>query len=121
MRFRNRHAQIDDEILGGQRIDLIFELLEPLDKFVAILAPDAGALVREVRSDIAVCEDGVAGSKFRFNLGFCFVAIACIEQSGEVSVHAFERAEIAIQKARDELAEESVIARETDLSKGDIA
>src|SRR5215469_16155167 len=62
--FRYRNAQIDDEILSGQHVDLVFELLEPVDEFPAVFATNARTLVGEIRSDIAVCQNGSADAKF---------------------------------------------------------
>jgi hypothetical protein len=121
MSFRDRDAQIYNEILSGQRVDLVFELLEPVDELASVFALNACALVREIRSDVAISENRPPRRKLRFNPGSRFVAIAGVEKRGEMSVHGIERPEITIQKARDQFAEESFIAREADLTQRNIA
>jgi hypothetical protein len=121
MRFGYRKAKVDHKIFCGQRVDLIFKLLEPLDKFAAFLSSNASTLVREIRADVAVGEHRVPGSQLGFDPGLRFVAIAGVKKRGEVSVDCVERPEVAIQKARDKLAKKSVIAREADLAEWDVA
>jgi hypothetical protein len=69
MSFGGWHAKIDDEIFGGQRVHLIFKLLEPLQEFGAFFGRDASALMREIRSDVTVGDDGLSGGKIGFDAG----------------------------------------------------
>ena len=121
MGFGDRDAEVDDEILGGERVDFVFELLEPFQIFAALFARDASALMGEIGADVTVGDDGVAGGEVGFDFWFGFEAIAGVEKSGEVGIDGVERAEIAVQKLAGEFAEEAVVTRETDLAERDFA
>src|SRR3989441_13024721 len=57
VRLDRGQTQIDHQVLHGQRVDAIFETLEPGEKLLAALRPDARSLMRQIRPDIAVGEN----------------------------------------------------------------
>ena len=63
----------------------------------------------KVGADIAVHQNNLAVVQggFEFRLGF--EAVAGIEHGSEVRVHTFERAEVAVEKLADHLAEPGVV------------
>ncbi len=67
-------------------------MLDPFQKFGALRRGDASGLVSEVGSDVTVHKNNLAVVQggLEFRLGF--EAVARVEQSSEVRVHAFERA-----------------------------
>ena len=115
VRLGHRHAQIDDEILGRQRVNFVFELLQPRQKFGALLARHARALVRQIRCDVAVGKHHFARRERGLDRGLRFQPVAGVEQRGKVRVHGGERAKFAIQKLRHELAEKAGIVGKADL------
>ncbi len=121
MSFGGRHAKIDDEIFGGQGVHLIFKLLEPLQEFGAFFGRDTSALVREIRADVTVGDDGLSGGEIGFDARFGFETVAGVEQGREVGVHGFEGTEISVEVLAGHSAEKSVVTRETDLRTSDAA
>ena len=115
VRLGHRHAQIDHQIFRRQRVDFIFELLEPGEKFsrafrAARARPDApdskprsGPRARFARRER------------RFDAGLRFQAVAGVEQRGKMRVHRGERAKFAIEKLRHQLAEKTAVIGEADL------
>jgi hypothetical protein len=63
MRLRDRHTQVDDKILDGQAVDLVFEAAEPAKKLVALAGRNTRSLVREIRGDVAVGKQCFSGSE----------------------------------------------------------
>src|SRR5580698_255587 len=51
----------------------------------------------------------------RFHFGFCLQPIAGIKQRGKVRVHGTEWTELAVEEARNQFAEKTVVAGEADL------
>jgi hypothetical protein len=68
----------------------------------------------EVRANIAIGENNFARRQSGFELGFCFKAVTCIEQGGEMRIDLFKGAEFAVEIACNELAKRRFIAREAD-------
>jgi hypothetical protein len=100
MRFGNRHAQIKHQIFSGQAVDFVFELLEPSDEFVAPLDGHARALVRQIRRDVAIGEDGLSGGQLRVERRLGFEAIARIEQGGKMRIDGCENAPPFCRRSR---------------------
>src|SRR6202453_2378019 len=121
MSFGRWHAKIDDEIFSGQRVHLIFKLLEPLQEFGALFGRDASALMREIRSDVTVGDDGLSGGKIGFDARLGFETVAGVEQGREVRIHGFEGTEISVEILAGHLAEKSVVTGKTDLRAIDAA
>src|SRR4029077_12066037 len=70
MRLGRGGAQVEDEILDRQRIDAIFELLQPFEELGAFCWRNECGLMRQIRADGADGEDMEAWRKayFRFML-----------------------------------------------------
>jgi len=115
MRLCHRQAKIDHQILGRKRVDLIFQLLQPREKFRALFARRTRALMRQVRSDVTVREHDLTRRKRGFNGGLRFEAVARIEQRGKMGIYRGQRAEFAVQKLGHELAEKTAIVGKADL------
>jgi PLP dependent protein len=115
VRFCHRHAKIDYEIFGRNRVDFIFELLQPRQEFGSSLPHHTRALMRQVRGNVTVGEHGLSRSERGFDRWFGLETVARIEQRGKVRVYGRKRAEFAIEKSRDEFAEKTGIVGKADL------
>ena len=107
-------AEIDHAIFARKAVDFVFEVANPVGELSARLRRhDAGGLVREVGADVAIDEDDLAFGERGFDFAFGFEAIAGVEQSGEMRIDGFERAEFAVEKLADHFAEPGVVLRES--------
>src|SRR5208282_2526692 len=98
-------------------MNLIFELLEPCEEFLALLARHARALMREIRTYVAVGEQYLPRGKSRFENGLRFETVARVEQCRKVRIDRSEWTEFPVQEFRDELAEKTAIVGKADLRK----
>src|ERR1700687_2972835 len=105
------HAKIEDEILAGQFVNVVFEMLNPAPKRVALVRRGTGGLMREIGTDVAVDEYDFAFVEGGFDFGLGFEAITGVEQRGEMRVQGVELAELAIKKLADHFAEPGVVLR----------
>src|SRR6266568_3202117 len=112
--LRRGKTEINHQALGGQGVNAVFEMPEPGQEFGALIGSDAGGLMRQVRSDVAVGQKRLASGERGLELGFGFEAISGVKQGREARVHSFERAEVAIEIAGDEASERGFVAREAD-------
>ena len=110
--FLRGNAQVEDETFAGKAVNGVLEMLDPLEEFRALGGGDASGLMSEVGADIAVHQNNLAVVQGGFELRFGFEAVAGVEQSGEVGIDAFERAEIAIQELTDHFAEPGIVLGE---------
>lgn len=121
LRLSSGHAEINHQVLARQAVDFVFELLQPMKERSALSHRHAGALVREIRADIAVGEEDLAGGECRFHFGLGFEAIASIEQRGKVGIDRRKGPKLAVQELRDHSAEETFVAGKTDARTGNSA
>jgi pyridoxal phosphate enzyme (YggS family) len=105
------NTQVDNQIFRRQTVDVVFDMFQPGEKFLAPLGGDARGLVREIRSSVAVGEYGLARRQGGVKLALGLVPVSRIQQCGEVGVHGVERTELSIEVAGDELAEGRCVAR----------
>src|SRR5882724_316521 len=87
-------------------------MLDPGEKFGALLGWSPGRLVRQIGSDVAVGEDDSAGLESGLEFGLGLKAITGVEQRREMRVDGFERSHFAIEEATDHAAEPGIVLRE---------
>ena len=111
LRFERRHAKIHDKIFARKAINSVFKVLNPIEKCGALFGRNAGGLMGEIRSDVAISENDLAvvQSGFEFRLGF--EAVAGVEHGSEVRVDGLERAKFAIEELPDHFAEPGIVLR----------
>lgn len=102
-------TEIEDECFAGEAINVVFEMLDPVDESGAILGRNASRLMGQIRSDVAVSEDDLALVQGAFEMGLGFEAIAGVEQGAEMRINSFEGAEIAIEELADHFAEPGIV------------
>src|ERR1700723_487798 len=117
MSFPRGYAQVNHQVLVRQRVSLIFQLFQPRQKFFALFLRYAGALMRQVRSDVAVGQQCLTRCQVRFQRRTQLAAVLCVEQRRKMGVNGFQRAKFAIQKASHQLAEKSLVTREAHLGE----
>src|SRR5260370_39133290 len=108
-----RHAKVENQVLAGQFVDAIFEMLDPATKLVTLFGDDARGLMREIGADVAVDENDFAFVEGCFNLRLGLEAVACVEQRGEMRVYGFERAEFAVYNLAPHLSKPGVVLEES--------
>ncbi len=113
LRIARRKTQVEDQRFSRQTVDTIFEMFDPCLEGGALGSRDSCGLMGEVGADIAVGQDHLAAVEGRFDLGFGFQTISGIEKRSEVWINAFERPELAIEKAADHFPKPGVVLRET--------
>src|SRR5258708_15896217 len=84
-------------------------LREPLEQPLARFALEPGALVREIRRDVAVADDEVALLERRDETRPRVEAVARIEQRRQRRVHVVEPAVLAVEICPDRPAERVVV------------
>jgi len=85
-------------------------MLDPGAKLFAFLGGTASGLVRQVGGNVAIGDDDLPLFECGDDRSFAFKAITGVKQRREVRVMV--RAEVAIQKLADHLAEPGVVLRE---------
>jgi len=113
-----RHAKVKNQILARERVDGIFEVFNPAEKFSALVDRGAGHLVSQIRGYVAVDENNFAVREGRFDRWFGFEAVAGIKQGGEAGIDGIERAEISVEEPSDHAAEPGVVLREAGSENG---
>ena len=111
--FASGNAQVQDEVFAGQAVNSIFEVLNPFEKRGAPAGSDAGGLMGEVRSDVAIGENNLAVAEGGFEFSLGFEAVAGVEQSREMWVDGFQCAKIAVEELADHLAKPGFVLRES--------
>src|SRR5580693_8695541 len=91
LRLVRRHAEIQDKALTGEAVDLVFQVLDPSEKFGTLRGGNASGLMSQIRTDVTVDEDDLAAVQrgFQFELGF--ETITGIKESRKVRVDRFQR------------------------------
>jgi len=109
--LERRDAKIKDNIFFGKTVDVVFEMLNPVSEFGAVIRSGAGYLVGKVGTDIAVGDDDFTFFESGDDWAFTFKAVTGIEQGGEVGVLVGSK--LSIEKLADHFAEPGVVLRKT--------
>src|SRR5437879_13693998 len=84
-------------------------MLNPASEIGAFVDVDARGLMGEIGADISINENDFAIVQRGVDSRFGLKAIAGVEKGGEMRVHSFERAKVAIKKLPDHLAKPGVV------------
>src|SRR5215467_4527212 len=87
-------------------------MLDPAAECHLLIRRNAGGLVREIRTDIAIHENNLAIVQRGFQVRLGFEAIAGVEEGSEVRIQGIQGAIIAVQELPYQLTEPGIILRE---------
>src|SRR5208282_817162 len=113
LRLYGRNTEIEYERFSRKIVDVVFQMLDPLDESGAVRGGYPRGLVSKIRTDITIGQNDFALVQSRFQAKLSFEAVARVEQGAEVRVHRFERAEVAVQELADHFAEPGIVLRES--------
>lgn len=100
-----RDAEIEDKRFVRKIVNVVFEMLDPVDEGGASGFGDASGLMGEIGADVAVGEYDFSGVESGVEAEFGFEAITGVKERAEMRVNGFERAKIAVEKLADHFAE----------------
>src|SRR5581483_2764603 len=112
--FLRRYAQINHKVLSRQAIDAVLQMFDPTQEVRPLLGGRARRLMRQIRGDVTVGQnhaplaEGLGKSRLRLE------PVSRVKQRSKVRVHAFQRAEIAVQKLSDHSTEPGIVLRKAD-------
>src|ERR1700730_16889664 len=76
--FARRHAQVHNDVLARQFVNVVFQVLNPLAELRTPFKCSSGGLMREIGTDVAVDENDFAFGQGCFEPGFSLEAVACV-------------------------------------------